>query len=156
MGKSHTRLRPFDAFSQSLHDHAKAIVALKHNRLRNLRNEDATVGEIDRIIRGLELGISGPNSRLVVSTKALHHLLPELVAPIDREYTLRFFYSTKTPSKLESRFVEIAPWLSEFASRNADYIRERVESENSWHTSSSKVVDNAIIGFVFAEGLKGR
>ena len=31
-------------------------------------------------------------AQIVANSKALHHLLPALVPPIDREYTFRFFY----------------------------------------------------------------
>lgn len=34
-------------------------------------------------------------SKLVSSSKTLAHILPDLVPPIDRQYTLQFFYGTK-------------------------------------------------------------
>jgi hypothetical protein len=37
------------------------------------------------------LGIVENEAKLVAGTKTLHHLLPELVVPMDREYTGRFF-----------------------------------------------------------------
>jgi hypothetical protein len=35
--------------------------------------------------------LSESNSTVVVNSKALYHLLPELIPPIDRQYTIRFF-----------------------------------------------------------------
>jgi hypothetical protein len=35
--------------------------------------------------------LSESESTVVVNSKALHHILPELIPPIDRQYTIRFF-----------------------------------------------------------------
>jgi hypothetical protein len=47
-----------------------------------------------QIIRGLDI-VTKDNqpvqNKVVSGTKTLHHLLPELVFPIDREYTQSFF-----------------------------------------------------------------
>ena len=46
------------------------------------------------IMASLRVGI-GP-TLLVANSKALHHLLPGLIPPIDRNYTLRFFVAAPT------------------------------------------------------------
>ena len=40
-------------------------------------------------LRDLEVGIG--NTKIVSGSKALHHLLPNLVPPFDRQYTVKFF-----------------------------------------------------------------
>lgn len=43
----------------------------------------------------LNLKVMESNARLVGNSKALHHLLPELVPPVDRQYTVKFFTEIK-------------------------------------------------------------
>jgi hypothetical protein len=52
--------------------------------------------EYSKMILGLQplyqaLDVSESGATVVANSKALHHLLPRLVPPVDRQYTLRFF-----------------------------------------------------------------
>jgi hypothetical protein len=60
--------------------------------------EDSTIEtvDLDRVPQQLwalidELGVVDNNSRIVAGTKTLHHLLPDLIPPMDRQYTGGFF-----------------------------------------------------------------
>ena len=97
------------------------------------------------ILDGLGVGASG--TKLVANSKALHHLLPALVPPIDRAYTLRFFYNNMMLSKGdEATFKEIYPRFHRIAVACRDQIASHLGT--GLNTSETKVIDNAIIGFV--------
>jgi hypothetical protein len=105
------------------------------------------------VLDGLRVGAGG--TKIVANSKALHHLLPDLMPPIDRAYTLRFFFNNTTLSQGdEAAFREIYPHFHEVAVACQGHIDRQVGS-GPWNTSQTKVVDNAIVGFV-SERLKGR
>lgn len=94
----------------------------------------------DRVNGGNETGV-----RLVACTKALHHLLPNLVVPMDRQFTGAFFgwnthdWQTKEERLFKSAFVvfrEIA-----HKARPSQYVGA------GWNTGLAKVLDNAIAGY---------
>jgi len=83
----------------------------------------------------------------VANSKALHHLLPALVPPIDRAYTLRFFYADTTLSKGdEATFKEIYPYFHRIAVARREQITSHLGT--GMNTSETKVIDNAIVAFV--------
>jgi len=94
--------------------------------------------------------ISKSSAHLVANTKVLHHILPELVPPVDRSYTLAYFGINKMlPSQkpagvifkyLFPAFVRVATCLSGRLVQNVDL------HEENWHTSPTKVIDNVLIG----------
>ena len=96
------------------------------------------------IIFQLKVGIG--ETKIVANSKALHHLLPNLLPPIDREYTLRFFYNhTSLNQGDEKAFKEIYPYFHIIASSKKEIIRKKVGQ--GMNTSETKVIDNAIVGF---------
>ena len=86
--------------------------------------------------------------------KALHHVLPDLVLPIDREHTIRFFFDNKNfiQGKDEVAFLEMFPYFHLMAVRCRDKIEMRIG--RGMNTSPTKVLDNAIVGYVRTQ-LKG-
>ena len=113
-----------------------------------------TADQVWQVIKSL--GIVQNISKLVPCTKALHHLLPDLVVPVDREYTQTFFglhnpefqgqYGSQRPvfTNTFATFVRIA---------RAAKVSSYVGTAQPWRTSRSKVIDNALVGFCVAEGL---
>ena len=102
--------------------------------------------------------ISKSRSQLVANTKTLHHILPDLIPPVDRRYTLAYFgVNTMLPGQkragsifehLFPAFVRIAAALSVKLERMVDL------TEENWHTSTTKVIDNALLGAMMA--IEGR
>ena len=73
-----------------------------------------------------------------------------LVPPIDRQYTLMFFFNRKTLDAGDERtFKEVYPHFDHVSRTCRERIAARVG--RGWHTSSTKIVDNAIVGFVRME-----
>ncbi|MGA3076179.1 MAG: hypothetical protein ABSG56_21120 [Bryobacteraceae bacterium] len=94
---------------------------------------------------------SEPVKRKVVSgTKALHHLLPNLVFPMDNEYTATFFgwHDFGTDPEHRFKFRQVAAIARTVSPQS--YVGE------GWNTSVSKVLDNAIVGFCRSQGIMSR
>jgi hypothetical protein len=95
------------------------------------------------------LRVSTSETRIVAGSKALHHVLPDLVPPIDRRYTFRFFTGQQSVQGGEQRaFLEWFPYFIEVATRCRSPIAEALDRGGFMATSASKVIDNAIIGFM--------
>ena len=143
MNSRQARLSSFPDFMKSI---------LKHeDDFRKLKNLDITklYGHKDvfeKLFKGLELVKT--KSPLVTFSKTLHFFLPNLIAPIDRKYTIRFFYGNnndkvfKTPERQFEVFWKIETIFSEFAQRKNlnKYL------DNHWNRSIPKILDNAVIG----------
>jgi hypothetical protein len=87
-------------------------------------------------------------SRLVSGSKALHLLLPDLVVPIDRQYTGAFLYrySDEFDKKEERETFRIA-FAAFHQIANAASPESYVGTQEV-HTTRTKVIDNGIIAFV--------
>lgn len=95
------------------------------------------------------LGIVTNDARIVPGTKALHHILSDLVVPVDRAYTQRFFRwhnpefqygQADVFHRSFAAFVEIAR-----RANPAQYVGA------GWNSSRTKVIDNAIVGMLCEE-----
>ena len=95
------------------------------------------------------LGIVENNSRIVPGTKTLHHLLPDLVVPVDRKFTQRFFRWGNP----EFQYGQEAAFDHSF--RAFATIARKVNPKQyvgaGWNSSQTKVIDNAIVGMVLLE-----
>jgi hypothetical protein len=86
-----TKLADWDRFRLSL---ARTAPSIAEFRQRNLLEMSET--EYTEAVLGLRacyetLELSESSATVVVNSKALFHLLPDLIPPIDRQYTIRFF-----------------------------------------------------------------
>ena len=147
MGPGNTKLVNFDKMVTILQGLESDIKSLETLQIWNLNSEGLkAVGEqIWSLIARLQIGIG--QTRIVSGSKALHHLIPELVPPVDREYTLRFFFNHKNLNKSgEDAFREMYPHFHRIAVSCRDQIEARLGK--GMHTSFTKVIDNAIVGYV--------
>lgn len=148
MGPGNTRLVDFVTFKRSFLAVVPAIEKLADRTILDLQNGevDTIAGQLWTIIRSLEIGVG--EAKIVAGSKALHHVLPNLVPPIDREYTLRFFRNHKMlKADGAEEFAEIYPGFRQIAQACESEIRLRLAMPERMHTGFAKVVDNAIVGF---------
>jgi len=91
--------------------------------------------------------IKSAANKIESSSKALHHLLPDLVPPIDREYTRVFFHWHGPQFQYNPKevFLDIFEGLLRIAKNVGDL--GRYVTKQGWRTSRTKIIDNAIIGF---------
>ena len=111
--------------------------------------------------QALKLSVS--DATIVVNSKAFHHLFPEFVPPIDRQYTIRFF--TQVPerwldAKGKFRTISLPPGIrAQFdlfhktcvdMKRLADRVDPALlEDERRVHgVTAPKALDNAIVNYV--------
>jgi hypothetical protein len=138
------KLVSLSAFEASLQHCAADIASFENDHLEaEGLNATATAERLWSLIE--QLHISATGVRLVACTKALHHLLPNLVVPMDRQFAGAFFgwnthdWQVKEERVFKSAFVvfrEIA-----HKTHPSRYVGA------GWNTSPAKVVDNAIVGY---------
>lgn len=89
------------------------------------------------------------NAKTVAGSKALHHILPELVVPMDRAWTQKFFRWQNH----EFQYDQAACFSHAFTAfvRIARKTNPKQYVGAEWHTSRTKVIDNALIGLLLEE-----
>jgi hypothetical protein len=144
MNQRGARLAEGQAFITAIRKWKKEITQLEGISLESAREKD--VDTMWRLVRALE--ISTTNSKLVAGTKALHHLFPELVVPIDRDNTGWFL--GRLPEQIQTTRQQEMTFrvaFEAFVEISADAKPAEYVGTHRWHTSGTKVVDNAIVGY---------
>ncbi len=151
MGSKGSKMVDFDIFYRSLKNEYEKIIYLRTKNFKELTESDWKV--IEQIFNNLEIMASG--TRLVGNSKVMAHLIPNLIAPIDREYTVNFLTGNKyinTQKNNEWEFLKeiIVQFFYKIAS---DYTFEskakewlKKKEKFPWDTSRLKIIDNLIIG----------
>jgi hypothetical protein len=148
MGPKGAKLVDFEPFCNGIRSQVAILEEIETLVIEDVDGVDEVADKIWRAVSRARLSASG--TQIVAGTKALHHLLPDLIPPIDRTYTVRFFHeNTLMPRGDEDAFREIYPALAEIASRARDHLS--VNSRSPMNTSRTKIIDNAIIGYVWGK-----
>lgn len=100
------KMPEYNVFRDSILRNRETLEALRYKRIEELSNSE--LGKVIQQIEELcfsDYGIQATTtgSKLVSSSKTLAHILPDLVPPIDREYTVTYFYGNKNLSDKRSR-----------------------------------------------------
>jgi hypothetical protein len=154
MGRQAAKVGEFRDMVESFRGSLGRISALWHRRIVAIEPADAddVAAEIWEIVSSLKVSTSG--TRIVAGSKALHHALPDLVPPIDRQYTFRFFTGQMTVAHGERQaFLEWFPLLCEIGRSRRSEIERAVERGGFMATGPAKVVDNAVMGFMQLHGV---
>lgn len=160
----------FDDFRSSILACQTELTAMRSERFENVTPD--RYGEILKGLRDVygRLNVSISDSTLVAHAKTLGHILPHLIPPIDRQYTVRFFtqdasefyYWNKRKKKWDYRlaslpdggseqfglFVELCGKMKTLFDR-CDRTMLQVNGQG-FNTSYPKIVDNLIMAFVKA------
>ena len=150
MGPGNTKLGDIEELKDSFRSQAEPLHQLENLAITNI--DSAQVPQVaDSLWRILsQLRVSIATAQIVANSKALHHLLPSLVPPIDRSYTYNFFYNRNMLTMQESSaFREMYLQFHWLACANKEVIKSSVGK--AWNTSETKTIDNAIVGFVLKE-----
>jgi hypothetical protein len=163
MGEAKAKLVNYDAFKKSILNNEEYLSTNKY-----LKWQDMNKDEYLEFLRGLKpvfqkLKVSSSNATLVANSKALHHFLPHMIPPIDRQYTVRFFKDTPTnffnkkggyktitlPKGMDSHF----QWFVDICYQMKKIFEQTKWSEfklddNSFNTSYPKIMDNLIMAYV--------
>ena len=145
IGTRASRLVPFARFMSELRRWSVAFIELDGLLIDAPHLDAVGVGEkLWGLVERVE--IVENQARIVALSKTIHHLVPDLLPPIDRMYTQEFFgfHSAEFQYKQELVFNEIWEHFVTIARavEPAGYVGA------GWRTSRSKVIDNAIVAFV--------
>jgi hypothetical protein len=146
MGPRGAKLVEFATFQDSFRQRAEQIQQLGSLSICEVDTRD--IPHVARLLWNIisRLRVGMGETKIVAGSKALHHVLPNLVPPIDRQYTLRFFYNHTTLNRGdETAFLEIYPCFHRIATSRRDVIQSRMGK--GMNTSPTKVVDNTIVGY---------
>jgi len=140
-----SRLLPLEKFRQVLLDYEGDIV-----RWDGIRIDNASL-LLEEVAQDLwelidEVRVSESGNPIVSGSKAFHHLLPELIPPIDREYTRPFFMFWMQYFQNEPHRVFPYIWGKIALMTRRVNLRQYI-GLTGWSTSITKVLDNAIIGY---------
>lgn len=146
MNSRGAKLSELKEFKQSIEDHTDTILSLAKFKLETVKATDEAFKEtIASLFDSLDL--TQTNSRLVTFSKAMHFLLPDLFMPIDRRYTLQFFYES-TPVDQKACFLQVFEQFRAFAQEHHAVLKEQVDKTSCWNRNIPKVIDNIIIAYV--------
>ncbi len=133
-------------FNRSLRAHVSDMAALEHRQLEQVPGDqvEAVAAQVYDLISAMDVVMSA--ARVVAGTKALHHLLPDLVPPMDRAWTGSFLGWAPLDPQNQQRpiFMEAFAVFAEVARATKP---SRLIGGERWRTSPTKVLDNAVIGF---------
>jgi len=148
MGPGNTKLGDIDELKASFRAQASNIERIQELQIDRL--DPTSVPDVAKeaweIVAHLRVGVG--QTLLVANSKALHHLLPGLIPPIDRNYTLRFFVGPYIYRGQDADYLRILyPLFQEIAVRCSKEIHRFITTPlEGMNTSVTKVVDNAILG----------
>lgn len=152
IGKRASRLVSLPEFRDRLSDCGEDLSDFEHLRLDDPELDiSLTATRLWQLIESL--GVVQNVSLIVPGTKTLHHLLPDLVPPMDRAWTGAFFlWSMGAPEYERSTFIRTFSSFAKIAQATdpSNFVGEE------WRTSLTKVLDNAIIGYCKLHGIAPR
>lgn len=148
------QMNEFEIFSASIAEHLPAIQSLCSKHIGNVTESEFNC--LEGVFENLNAMRS--QRKIVAFSKILAHYLPDIVAPIDNEYTLRFVFGRPRIPDAWDEFdlfrdihfrlikkVATHEHLLEAASQWLD------NPDFPWDTSLPKIVDNLIIGKIIVD-----
>ena len=149
MGSGGSKMCGFDRFRASVEKLKDRIVHAQN--LTPMAMNEGGWAVLKDTFTGLEIMAS--RTLLVGNSKVMHHMMPNIVPPIDREYTLRYLCGNtmfqndpekewQTMRSLISGFFIPVATDRKFAAKAKQWIADR----RPWDTSVMKVIDNLLIG----------
>jgi hypothetical protein len=151
MGKGGSKMQRFDIFRRSVEPLRDKIADAQQFTPQHMDPERWVV--LSQIFQGIKVMASGTS--LVGNSKVMHHMMPNIVPPIDREYTLRYLRgNTNITNDLDREWHTMKAIISDFfipIACDAEFdskARKWMASQDEfpWDTSALKVVDNLVIG----------
>ena len=144
-------MQSFDTFCRSIEPLRNHIAQAQQYNIQNMSDDKWEC--LEEIFSGINVMASGTS--LVGNSKVMHHMLPNIIPPIDREYTLWYLRgNTSIKNDLEYERSLMKTIISDFfipvASNHEFQLIAATwlvsASKYPWDTSSFKIIDNLIIG----------
>lgn len=161
--RTKTKLTGWDQFRTSIEKVAAMLEPFRPMKLTGMPEKEYAdaVASLRKAYEALRLSES--DATIVVNAKALYHLVPDLIPPIDRQYTVRFFRHTPdqwlTPKRkfkpvmlpkggdAQFRlFQEICAKVKRLVDRIDGALFDKELGDND--VTPPKAIDNAIVNYV--------
>jgi hypothetical protein len=147
MGRQAAKVSDFAPIVAALREARPALEELWPRRITEVSPDE--VGEVAQTAWDVisQIKVSTSRTQIVAGSKFLHHMLPDLVPPIDRQYTFTFFTGQRYVTNDRLAFLDWFPRLAQIGARCREPIRDAICRGGIMATSEAKVIDNAIMGF---------
>ena len=164
MGKSSAKLVDWEEFRNSILNFSDKWKCLNTDKNKMTSMDKCKYADLIQNIRDdyYLLNLSTSNQSIVVNSKALFHLFPELFPPIDRQYTKRFFCHKKdnwlndsenfrtvnlpsTPQTQFNLFKGLCVEIKKMSENLTDYLKQQKKQHD---VPAPKAIDNAIMNYV--------
>ena len=162
MGKTKTKMNDFEIFRSSILQQKDRLTHFKDVKIEEIgSNIDDIIEELKQIC--FSICTSASNSKIVGNSKTLAHILPDLIPPIDRQYTIRFFTNKPKCDDNIKSFVETFSnfkgieeekvYFSHILNKTFDFVNcikkdANLKIDNRFNTSYPKIFDNFIIAYM--------
>lgn len=149
LGKQAAKVGDFTQIVTALRSQQAVLEELWPLRITELSQADARqVAELAwQVIAAARVSTS--RTQIVAGSKWLHHLLPDLIPPIDRQYTFSFFTGGRTVVHGgRQAFLDLLPLFAQIGAARKLEIQATITSGGFMATSEAKVIDNAIMGYM--------
>jgi hypothetical protein len=157
------KLVNFSDFENSILIHRNQFISMTSLCMDNCTQDEYSgfIDQLEKIYYNLNVSIS--KATIVANSKTLAHILPNLIPPIDRQYTIRFFtqeykdFFTKSggykpvslPENIQDQFYDFKKYCCGIKA-----LYDKCDSKlflidkDSFNTSSPKIMDNLIMAFI--------
>jgi hypothetical protein len=153
MGPRGSKMREFEDLLESLRSLWPIVLNLQQASPENL--DRSGWDDLRKVFS--EVRCMASKTSLVGNSKVMAHAIPNLAAPVDRQYTLEFLYGTSSVTnnieKEWQKFQDIHRYFF-YPLQLSELFRSKAEAwmpqtdEFRWDTSHLKILDNLLIGFV--------
>ena len=151
MGKGGSKMVPFDVFERSVLAVRPRLTAGRKINPSSMHESDWALLEV--VFKTLKVMQS--KTSIVGNSKVMAHLMPNAIAPVDREYTIKFFFGNGNITndidkewlllrKIHEEFFYPIVSDARFAKKAGKWIAD--QAKWPWDTSELKVADNMVIG----------
>ncbi|MCT4507759.1 MAG: hypothetical protein N4A48_03225 [Tepidibacter sp.] len=151
MGPTGAKMIEFDVFKESILNIKERIQFLKQYSFKTIN--ETVLEQIEYIFKNI--CVMKSNISLVGNTKVMAHFLPNLIPPVDRQYTLNYLYNKNyIPNNIDKEWNMLKDILLNFfypIANDTDFLELSQSWINQpdlypWDTSTLKTIDNIIIG----------
>lgn len=146
------KMNDFDSFYSCIMNSQELVFKLKELKIEDI-NTDNVMPDIKELYLGL-WSLMKSNSKLVAISKVMHFLLPHLIPPMDREYTMKFFNKNlpTIKSKEDTTNIEKEFLIFKYIYQQIQFISTQVDCskyiDEKFSPTIPKVIDNAIVSYI--------
>jgi hypothetical protein len=161
--KAKAKLTDWETFRSSFTTQGEQLQRFRSYRLLEMSEAEYSTAVLELQPYYLKLDLSVSSATIVANSKALHHLFPEFIPPIDRQYAVRFFSQSaekwldstgkfkaiQLPKDLDDQFRLFHATCAEIK-QLADQVDPSLLRQEREQTriSTPKALDNAIVNYV--------